>query len=257
MRVGSVNISSNGEFSNETRLEDMFNVLNTVKADLFVFPAGFFSVKDKEPYGSYGPLSFKIRKALDDETVTVGFDGQEQKHTWPKDQTTLAINSGGIIGAARKFFPTAGEKGKIITAKGPYEREYKHSRLFCVDNKLAYMAVCYDSFGLRKKSVPNHGASLITNHIHAFFPKEEGNSSDTYFVRHGLAGAAKVWDCPIVAAGVFFRRDVPKNWQAGVRWNKGDMSTMYWKYADNTLAPVNDVFLHTGEGYMRILSYDL
>jgi hypothetical protein len=169
----------------------------------------------------------------------------------------LAIRLSGVIGGARKFHPTDGEKSSIKIAEGPYAKEYGSPRLFCVDDTLTYMAVCYDSFGLRKQSVPNVGAGLITNHIHAFFSKDEGNSSDTYFARHGLAGASQAWGCPVVAASVFFRRDVPKNWPAGVVWNKGKMSTMYWKYADNMLHPVDDVFLHTGEGYLKILSYDI
>lgn len=66
-----------------------------------------------------------------------------------------------------------------------------------------FLAVCYDSFGIKHQKLRKRGVDLVFDLIHGFYPKGEGGSGEVYFAKHGLAGAAKQWNCPVFGAVVF------------------------------------------------------
>ena len=234
-KLATVCVESLVEGFLEQRLDLLKNVIVKLSknVDLFLFPAGFFDTS-----GKYEKVSEQIengvcdaiRKCSSSAIVCVGVDALSQK-----DQFAIALNKDGVLAMARKFFPTDDEAGVINLAGDPFSGESKYPRTFLVKGKMAYLAVCYDSFGIRKKSVKRQNIDLIVNLIHGFNPKGESGSGDVYFAKHGLAGSSKQWGCPTYAAAVFSRCNVPPNWPTGVMWNQGIKSTQKWKYVENTI----------------------
>ena len=230
-----VESESSVEGSLEQRLELLKNVIVkfSKNVDLFVFPAGFFHTG-----GKYEKVSEQIESGVCDAIrqssssviVCVGVDALSQK-----DQLAVVLNKEGILSMARKFFPADGESGRINLARDPLVGEGKYPRIFPVKGKSVYPAVCYDSFGIRKKSVKRPKIDLIVNLIHGFNPKGEFGSGDVFFAKYGMAGSSKEWGCPTYAAAVFSRCNIPPNWPTGVMWNQGDKSTQNWKYIENAL----------------------
>lgn len=58
------------------------------------------------------------------------------------------------------------------------------------------MAVCYDSFGIKKQQLKNPGIDAVLDLVHRFHPIGEESSGDVLFAKHGFAGASKHWRCP-------------------------------------------------------------
>ncbi len=231
----------------DSRIKLMQNVLQGVgtSPDLLLFPAGYFRTRQRPctqlPELAEG-ISELIRALRNKPIVCFGVDGRGTK-----DQLAVAVNSKGLLGLARKFYPTQEEADSIEAAPGPFAKEEGHSRIIDVEGKRAFLAVCYDGFGIRHRRLVNPGVDFILNLIHGFYPKGDDGSGDVYFAKHGLAGASKQWGCPAFGAAVFFNRPVPDAWPSGVLWNQGSKSTQRWKYRDNPLQLVDKLEISNGQ----------
>jgi len=235
-KVATVLAKEGKKVSNQKRINILTDIVTITNADVFVFPGGWFSAGRRKVETIYEDLESMITPLAKDSYICVGVDGRK-KEPWAKDQNAIAISNKGIIAGSRKFHSAPTEKTLVELADSYLEQEQGLKRRFNLGGRDCYLAVCYDSFGIRHQNIQNPGVGIILNHIHGFFPIGQGNSGDTYFVRHGLAGASKQWDCPIFGSTIFFDREIPQNWQSGVVWNQGDESTMHWKYEDNPLQP--------------------
>lgn len=210
------------------------------KADIILFPAGYLdfnsfkkiSKEDLSKWENYIVELLKISKSKS--IVCLGLDINNGIN-----QLALAIDSTGIIAKARKFYPTDYEKNRIKAAKNSLDKENGYNRFFKLKNKIFYLAVCYDAFGIRHNKLRNPGVDCILNLIHGFYPRSEGRGSgDVYFARLGLAGASKQWECPAFAAVTYYRREIPEKWPSGILWNIGDENVQNWSYLDNPIAPI-------------------
>jgi predicted amidohydrolase len=143
----------------------------------------------------------------------------------------------GIIGAARKFYPTGEERDWIAFAPSHVAQESGLPRTFTVGGSTFYVAVCYDTFGIHHQELENPGVDGVLVLAHQFNRRGDGGSGDVDFARKGLAGAARQWECPVFGAAVFNNRPVPDRWPSGIIWNQGDTSVKNWKYTDNPLVP--------------------
>jgi len=235
LKIGTVLIQSNGKYKNESRdlLVDKTIELYGKEVDILIFPAGTYQYR-KVTESSIKEIDEKIKtfikKGKQDIIVCLGMDSEDGK-----DQIGIAISNEGTIAVGRKFYPTQQEENKIRQAKTESEKEFGYDRTFVFNGQKCFIAVCYDGFGIKRKKLKKNGINVIIDLIHGFYPKGEGGSGDVYFAKHGLAGAAKEWNCPAFGAAVFFDRQIPPNWQSGIVWNKGSMTTQKWKYEDNPL----------------------
>lgn len=230
-------IKNSGYYSNKSRYELLTNIVNRIDENVssLILPAGFLKFDEFDDI-DLQIVEKKVTEILKNINkniaVCFGIDVDEGIH-----QFGIAISTNGILGFGRKFFPTAGEKDEILIAKSTSEKEFGFERTFKWNEKKYFLAVCYDSFGIKHKKLPINNVDYVINLIHGFSPKGEGNSGEVYFAKHGIAGASKQWKCPTFASAVFFDREIPENWQSGIVWNKGEISTQLWKYADNPLIP--------------------
>jgi hypothetical protein len=180
--------------------------------------------------------------------VCFGIDGSVDTEGYARDQIAVAIDRTGIIALGRKFYPQKTERGHVNLAGNFNIPEQGKSRIFRFGNGWYYLAVCYDSFGIKNQNIRNPGVNGLIELAHCFYPKGQGPSGDPYFARHGFAGAARQWNCPVFGTGVFFRRSVPERWPTGVIWNQNAISTTEWHYDMNPLKPVNVIRMKVADG---------
>jgi len=228
-------IKNFGVFDNESRyllLNEIIKIID-YNVNSITLPAGFLNF-DNFGKNDLQLVERRISKILIDNekdiVVCFGIDVDKSIH-----QFGIAVSPKGILSVGRKFFPTDEEKNKIVIANSFEEKEFGYERTFNWKSKKYFLAVCYDCFGIKHKQLPNKGIDYIINLVHEFFPHGESGSGEVYFAKHGIAGASKQWNCPTFASAVFVNRDVPMNWQSGIIWNKGNLSTRLWKYEDNPL----------------------
>jgi hypothetical protein len=235
LKIATVLIQSNDKYKNESRDFLVDKTIETCGSEvgIIIFPGGTYKY-NKVTESNVKEVGEKVKnyinKSKQDIIVCLGVDSNDGK-----DQIGIAISKDGIIAVGRKFHPAPGEEYKLNKAKTENEKEFGYGRTFEFNGYKCFLAVCYDGFGIKKQKLKNNGVNVIIDLIHAFYPKGEGGSGDVYFAKHGLAGAAKEWDCPTFGAAVFFNRQIPPNWQSGVVWNQGSLSTQKWKYEDNPL----------------------
>jgi len=249
--ITTVMIQSDRKVSNKIRLNELSKIIDSVSSDIFVFPAGWFSAGRRKAKNLYDFVESEISQVANDSVICFGVDGRVRK-PWPKDQTILAIDSNGIVACARKFYATSGEKSYLNIAKDYISKEQDFPRIFNIGEKNFYLAVCYDSFGIRQKNISKIGVNGIINCIHGFYPVGQGNSGDSYFARHGLAGASNFWKCPVFGSAIFFNRKISLNWPSGVLSKK---KSCEWSYKDNFLVPEKVAHLDICEGSSRIDTY--
>jgi len=255
--VATVAVSCAGDYTVDGRIELMKEVLQhpRTSADALLFPAGYFASMHT-PRTQLPTLIARISELISDcrknPIVCFGVDGRDSK-----DQVAAAVNTNGLLGLARKFHPTEEEADYIEAASGPFAKEDECSRIIDIGGKRAFLAVCYDSFGIRHRSLVNPGVDLIFALVHGFKPKGEHGSGDVYFAKHGLAGSSKQWGCPAFGAAVFFNRPVPEAWPSGVMWNQRNKSTQRWKYSDNPLQPVDDFKVFHGKDTAVVRVYQV
>jgi len=239
LKIATVTIASKGRFDNDTRMLMLQRVLDRFgeAADLFLTPAGFFSTE--------GAASMQIEAFADrisallgerqhPVTVCFGIDGRNMR-----DQLAGAVNARGVVAIGRKFFPAPAEEqdGRVECASDHLQGELGYPRIFNVSGHRLYLAVCYDSFGIRKRNLNNPKVNLILNPAHAFHPRGESGSGDVYFAKYGFAGSSRQWQCPTMGTAVFMDRKIPPNWPCAVLWNQSDKGVQGWSYTDNQLGP--------------------
>jgi hypothetical protein len=230
-------IESDNKYSNKSQLLLLDEIIEKVDSniDIIILSGGFikFSKQETTKISTLvSQITEMLNKADKKLVVCFGIDAPLEKN-----QLGIAITSGGILAPGRKFYPTKGEKGELHISGSAYEKELGYERSFHWKGKKYFIAVCYDSFGINHLELPKQGVDSIIDLIHGFDPKGEGPSGEAYFARHGLAGAAKQWKCPAFGSAVFFNRSLPLGWPSGIFWNKGKLSTQYFKYEDNPLKP--------------------
>ncbi len=237
----TVVVASDGNYDNRSRLTLMSEVIRNVAeiVDVLVFPAGYYTTKGR-PSTRLESLAEQTRvmitAAKHEIIVCFGIDGRATKDQ-VKDQIAVAIGTNGVIAAARKFQPTEDEDGFIDLAPGPFIGECQYPRTFEIVGRRVFLAVCYDSYGIRQRSLENPDIAIVLNLVHKFNSRPEPCSSTQYFAMYGFAGASREWGCPTVGAAVFFNRPIPPRWPTGIIWNKGVKKIKYWKYSDNPLKP--------------------
>ncbi|MCF8019305.1 MAG: hypothetical protein K9L62_07840 [Vallitaleaceae bacterium] len=224
--------------------------------DVIILPAGFLKFEYFEPEVIKDEAN-DISEYLDimecRTNVCYGVDCRDNM-----DQLALSVTSEGIKGIGRKFFPTDGEKGYIDAAGSLVSEESGYTRIVDIKGCKAYLAVCYDVFGIKKIGKENVGVDIIIDLIHKFNPKgsSDGGSSEVLFARHGLAGASKGWNCPVFASAEFIRRNISQDWPTGVMWDLGDRSTKDWTYRDNTMKVKKEKNLTYKSAIVNVLSYE-
>lgn len=236
-----------------------------------LFPGGYFNSGRKKAYTIFNSvtnqLKEKLRKINRNIIVCLGVDGwvgAGYPKDYPKDQLAIAVNKKEIIAVGRKFHPTEDEKDEIHFAPTYQSLEDGKSRLFTLNGRQYFMAVCYDVFGLKK--LPNPGVNIILNTIHQFTPRCKckgakckcgAASGDVDFARKGLAGASKAWNSPVFGSVVFFNRSIPQKWPSGVYWNQGHKSVQKWKYKNNPIKEEDKFELLIKEGVALVRIYDI
>jgi len=252
--------------SNDDRMNALSEIVNHIAKEtsgdgVILFPCGWFYTVGEEPSTIYDWSEKKIIGILEeiDEHIIVcaGIDGMVDKDDYSHDQIAIAVSKDGIDAMGRKFHPSSQEDGHVELAKDYLHEEDGKSRVFELNGVKYFMCVCYDSYGVRHKNLPNPNVDVVLNLVHCFYPRGKGPSGDPYFARHGFAGAAKQWDCPVFGAAVFFDRNIPERWPSGVYWNQGDKSTQKWRYEDNPVKSQNEFKVNIKEGIALVKIYDL
>ncbi|MCX5831359.1 MAG: hypothetical protein NT140_05660 [Deltaproteobacteria bacterium] len=244
VRVATVAVATDGNYDNQSRLALMRKVVRKAAgiADVLIFPAGYCTTKGRPStrIESFAEQTQEmITSAQHEIIVCFGIDGRGTRDQ-VKDQTAVAIGSIGIIAAARKFQPTEDEDGFIDVAPGPFIGEGQYPRIFEISGKRVFLAVCYDSYGIRQRSLENPDIDMVFNLVHKFNPRPEPCSCTQYFAMYGFAGASREWGCPTFGSAVFFNRPIPPRWPTGVLWNQGAKEIKSWKYSDNPLNPLQE-----------------
>ena len=241
---------------NEDRLNVLSNVVQSIVKrstgdGVILFPAGMFYTEEKPASTYYNRVQETLIPVLKQTTshiiVCTGVDSA-------RDQIALAIDKTGIIAKGRKFYTAPGED-QIELAPNYSTEEDGKSRRFELNGTRYYMCVCYDIFGLRHKDLHNPGVDVVLNLVHCFYQPGEGPSGLALFAKHGLAGASKQWKCPVFAAVIFFKPNIPTQWPTGVYWNQGDKSTKFWKYSDNPIKPADSFEPEVEEGAALVRMY--
>lgn len=230
---------------NKERLNFMAEVIDQNRTeDIILFPAGYFyfdQQRSDKIISLCSSIANIISKADGTCTVCVGIDCDDGA-----DQLAVAVNRDGIRAMGRKFYPTGDEDGYIRAAGSYDEAEMGYSRKFCVKGKNVYLAVCYDSFGIRHCNLPDLNIDIVLVLAHQFWKCGKGPSGDVDFVRKGFAGASQHWQCPVFGTAVFFCREIPENWPTGVLWTDRSKSVRHFKYHENLLSWVSkkEIFGH-------------
>ena len=260
--VATVILQSNDKYNNDERSKALYQiveqVLQNTKGDgVILLPAGWLNAgKTRKANNLYERTTDHVKNILSKKkrniVVALGIDGRDEV-----DQIAIAIRKNGIEAIGRKFYPTSEEEEYLDRAQDHLSLEDNHKRIFSLNGKKYFLAVCYDSFGIRKKELPNIGIDVILNHVHRFNPKGEPISGDVYFAKNGFAGASKEWNCLVFGAAVFFKREVPDRWPTGVYWNCGSKSVQKWSYNDNPIKPASLFSIKVTEGTAHIRIYNL
>lgn len=262
--IVTVVIRSDGSYSECARLGALRDVLIGAAARiperaLLLFPGGWFKAGARPAGRLLSRVEPVVSGILRDVaearfSVSMGIDGR----CGPQgtlDQLAAVMTTDGTVAMARKFHAAPGE---TIDPADPWDQgEGGFPRVAEIDGRRYFLAVCYDSFGIK------HGHHLktpkvdaILDHVHGFRPKGSGDSGDVLFARHGFAGAAQAWGVPVFGAAVFFERRVPRNWPSGVRWKGPRGSTTEWTYEDNALSPKDVFSLSIPEGTAELRVFD-
>lgn len=263
--VATAIVESTGNRGNEARMELLSAVTKQVENRMdcdgvILFPAGYFNSGPWETNTILKWVEEEIRRKLAETekniVICVGIDGCMQTQM-PKDQLAVAVSKEGIKALGRKFYPTKGERGKIYLASDHLSKEQQYSRIFSLNTRRYYIAVCYDVFGIKKLQLKKPEVNAILNCVHGFYPQKQGPSGVSLFTRHGFSGASKQWGCPVFATAVFFSRGVPKDWPTGVYWNQGNKSTKEWGYSDNQIKKSESLCTSMAQEIVFVNIYDL
>jgi len=229
-----IQIEENNQYWNNQSISKKYALLETIikhlipSTDLLILPAGFFNSKNIKTDLIFSEVEKTIIELIGENeflTICFGIDGDLFKNQF-KDQIVLAINKNGIVANGRKFYHV---KDGINLADGPFELENNTKRILKIKGKTAYLAVCYDIFGISRNRLNNQeNVNFIVGVIHNF--GKGGGDSD--FARKGLAGASKQWNKNIYASALFSENRNPANWPSGVKWEHGSTSVRDLNYED-------------------------
>ena len=221
---------------NEVKFAALEKLLKYIPSDvnILLLPAGFLNSKKDTAISIFKDTEKKIktliRKNNRDVHVCLGVDGLSKK-----EQFALCINETGIVAVARKFYHM---DNSVQLAASPFEKENGKERFFNIANKTAYLAVCYDAFGISRSKEKRPDFDFVLNLVHGF----DNSGGDSDFARKGLAGAAKRWDLNVYASAVFADNRNAANWTSGVRWTHGANSVKDYKYDDIRIQPKVDTY---------------
>lgn len=221
---------------NEKKLSILDSLLKYISSDIdiLLLPAGFLNSKSNNANSIFKETETQIKKRINKYNpklhICFGIDGLNKK-----EQFALAINRTGIIATARKFYHI---DDSVKLAASPFEKENKKERFFQIKDKNAYIAVCYDAFGISRLKLENPNFDFVLNVVHGF----DNTGGDSDFARKGLAGAAKKWGLNIFASAVFADNRNAANWTSGVKWTHGDNSVKDYKYDDIRIDSKVDTF---------------
>lgn len=265
--VATVILESNNKKSpHSVRQEELQRIMGKVveetKGDgVILFPGGYYSAGANQANTLFKSvekeISSELRKIERNIIICIGIDGKVKDgklNGYAEDQLAIAISKQGIIAIGRKFFEAPNEKGHIQPADDYQSLEEGRPRIFTLNEKRYFLCACYDSFGIRKKSLPNPGVDIILDIVHGFCRKGEGPSGAYYFARDGFARAPEQWKYPVFGAAVFFNRKV-MNWPSGVLQKSKVGMTL--KYEDNPLKWAKSLDLKIPEGKALIRIYAL
>ena len=249
LTIATALIMSRKKYSNESRTKLLKNIISNIKdhVNVVLLPAGYYKVQGKaDKLYKYAINNVKtiLSKSKSNMIVCFGVDGIKGSKT--PDQMALAVSRKGLIALGRKFYPTDDEE--INKASDFQEKERGYNRQFVLKGKVMYLAVCNDAFGIRKIPLTNPGVDIVFDLIHVFNPHGVRGCSTGFFARHGLAGASKRWKVPVFASAVFINRSIPEKWPSGVVWNRGGISTRFWKYVFNPLKHDNELSVEGKNG---------
>jgi len=258
-KLATVVIESDGDnqYNNDERLATIKTIITfltsqNIESGIIVFPAGMFYADTKTPSSLYHPIENAITSLLTsigkNIVVCFGIDGSVDGEGYARDQIAVAVDKTGIIALGRKFYPASAERGHVNLAENFNISEEGKPRIFKFRGVNYYLAMCYDNFGIKNLNIQNPGVHAIIEFAHCFYPKGEGPSGESYFARHGFAGAARQWNCPVYGTAVFFKHEVPERWPTGVTWNQGNISTTNWNYDMNPMKPVTVIREKIPEG---------
>jgi len=263
--VATAVVQSTGIFNNKTRMELLLAVTRRVGSmihcdGVILFPAGYFNAGQGEANAILPWVGREIGSNLagseQNIVICVGIDGWVQAQM-PRDQLVVAIGKQGVKALGRKFYPTKRERGKIHFANNHLLEEQGYSRIFSLNTRRYYIAVCYDVFGIKRLALTNPEVGAILNCVHGFYLPKQGAAGVSLFTRHGFAGASKQWGCPVFGTAVFFNRSVPKDWPSGVYWNQGSKSTKEWAYSDNPIKELESLCVRLSQEIVFVKAHDL
>ena len=228
---------------------------------LVVFPGGWIGTDEKKPEAVFGRIEKLVTNQLKGTEITacLGIDGGLDAEDFAADQVGLAINSKGIQAVGRKFHPSPQERGHVNLCGDYTQGESEFPRTFVFNGRTYFIAVCYDTFGIRQNALKNPGVDGVINLVHCFYHKGEGPSGNSYFARHGFAGTSRQWGCPVFGTAVFYNLGMPERWPTGVLWTCGNMSTTNCGYEPNSIQPVDQfkVLVNDENAVVRIFDGEL
>lgn len=251
-------------------------VTSTVPGDCVVlFPGGWFHTGSAPADRIIASVAAEMQERLatypNDLVLAFGIDGLMTVEGYDRDQLGLAVGRQGLIALGRKFHLSGGDKlGNVIKAESHLAREQGYNRVFALNGRRFFIAVCYDIKGPDALRLPNPGVDVILNMVHYFFPppprgeKKDPNAerplsgvSDN--VRKLVAGASKQWKCPAFATATFVNRGITEKYRTGMYWRMGGESVMKCEMDDNSLRPVVGLGFRQPcpEGTAEIRVYDL
>jgi hypothetical protein len=226
--------------SNKQRLSFLKELINALpeRANILLLPGGFFSTNKKSDT-LYKWVASEVSILIQRKNlfVVLGIDGRYQK-----DQIAIALNENGIVALGRKFYPVKVLEDYIQKANHHMEMENEFPRIFKIHGKTFYLAVCFDTYGIRHLEIPNPNIHAILNLIHEFHPKGEKRSGDSYFAKYGLAGSSRQWNCPTFGSTVFCKREIPEKWPCGVVYKQDQKILKEWRYKRNGIRSSNEFY---------------
>ncbi|MEA1905882.1 MAG: hypothetical protein U9N12_02845 [Euryarchaeota archaeon] len=254
------------DYSNNGRMRALSEIVDRISRKthgdgVILFPGGWFYTDKDKPSTIYDwaekQIGAILEKVEENIIVCAGIDGAVDKEEYSQGQIGIAVSKNGIDARGRKFHPSSQERGHVDLAPDYLSKECGKSRIFELNGVKYFMCVCYDTYGIRHKNLPNPDVDVVLNLVHCFYLPGEGPSGASYFARHGFAGASKEWGCPVFGTAVFFNRDILENWPTGVYWNIGDKSTQHWSYSDNPVKYGDKFEICTNEDITQVRIYDL
>ena len=203
---------------------------NTTGDGVILFPAGWFHTggeeedqngkKLKNCYNKIFTYLSPLLKHPDRRIIAcIGIDGQcpgieNGADCYDKDQVAFAFDGWQWVAIGRKYHRNrkAGENdSNVNAAEGYNELEDGYPRIFSLNGKKYYLAVCNDIFGPNQRKGKygnNPGADAVLNFIHRFT-----KSSSLGRFQNGPKYCSILWKCPVYSAPIFINRykPIPEN----------------------------------------------